>query len=118
MFNSIFDELIEGKYFTRNNRFQEFFKESFEESSSKSSVVFRTQVSIYDGAFLWIYLTANYFRSKNYIIDVILGYIKAFENIEIFKVKLRCEQVIAIVATHSVSCLSFIPSLKIESNAI
>ena len=25
MFNSIFDELIEGKYFTRNNRFQEFF---------------------------------------------------------------------------------------------
>ena len=32
MFNSIFDELIEGKYFTRSNRFQEssnvkYFKE-------------------------------------------------------------------------------------------
>ena len=95
MFNSIFDELIEEKYFTRNNRFQEFFnvkyfKETFEESSSKSSAVFRTKVSIYDGAFLWIYLTANCFRNKTYIIDVILGYIKAFENIEIFKVKLRC----------------------------
>ena len=25
MFNSIFDELIEGKYFTRSNRFQESF---------------------------------------------------------------------------------------------
>ena len=25
MFNSIFDELIEGKYFSRNSRFQESF---------------------------------------------------------------------------------------------
>ena len=25
MFNSIFDKLIEGKYFTRSNRFQESF---------------------------------------------------------------------------------------------
>ena len=39
---------------------------------------------IYDGAFLWIYWTAYYFRNESSIIDVQLGYIQAFENIEIF----------------------------------
>ena len=43
--------------------------------SSKSRGVFRTQVSIYDGAFLWTILTAYYFRDKISIIDVWLGYI-------------------------------------------
>ena len=59
MFNSIFDELKEVKYFTRNNRFQDSFHVkyfqriiTFEESSSKSSVVFRSQASIYDKTFL------------------------------------------------------------------
>ena len=62
---------------------------TFQEPSSKSSGVFRTQASIYDWAFLWIYLTTYYFRNKSFIIDVQLGYIDAFENIETFKVKLR-----------------------------
>ena len=34
-------------------------------------------------------LTANSFRNKSSIIDVQLGYIQAFKNIEIFKVKQR-----------------------------
>ena len=59
-------------------------------SSSKNGVVLRIQGSIYDRAPLWIYyLTTYYFRNKICIIDVQLGYIQAFENIEIFKVKLR-----------------------------
>ena len=96
MFNSIFDELKEVNYFTRNNRFQEPFHVkhfqrniTFEESSSKSSVVFRSQASIYDRTFLWIYLTAYYFRKKSSITDAQLGYMQTFKNIEIFKVKLR-----------------------------
>ena len=96
MFNSIFDELKEVKYFTRNNRFQDSFHVkyfqriiTFEESSSKSSVVFRSQASIYDKIFLWIYLTAYFFRNKSSIIDVQLGYMQTLENIEIFQVKLR-----------------------------
>ena len=59
MSNSISDELKELRYFTRNNRFQESLNakfnaknETFEESSSKNSIVFRTQWSIYDGGFL------------------------------------------------------------------
>ena len=97
MLNSIFDELKEVKYSTRNNRFQESFnvkcfkekkKKTFEESSTKSSATFRTQASIYDGSFLWIYLTAYYFRNKSSIIDDQLGYMQTFENIEIFKVRL------------------------------
>ena len=43
----------------------------------------------YDSGFLWIYLTAYYYRKKISIIDVQLGHVQAFENIEIFKVKLR-----------------------------
>ena len=61
-------------------------KEAFEESS-KSRGVFRTQASIYNGAFLWIYLTAYFFRNKSSIIDFWLGYIQAPENNEIFKEK-------------------------------
>ena len=94
MFNSIFDELIGLKYFTRNNKFQEpfnvkYFKEikRLKGLQVKAVSYFRTQVSIYDGAFLWIYLTAYYFPNKCFIIDVQLGYIKAAENIEISKVK-------------------------------
>ena len=61
-------------------------------SSSKNSVVLRIQRSIYDRAPLWIYcLTTYYFRNKICIIDVQLGYIQAFENNEIFKVKLGGE---------------------------
>ena len=43
--------------------------------SSKSRDVFIIQASIYDGASLWIYLTAYYLSNKNSIIDVWLGYI-------------------------------------------
>ena len=39
------------------------FKSLFEESS-KSRGVFRAQASIYHGAFMWINLTAHYFRNK------------------------------------------------------
>ena len=59
------------------------------ERSSKSRGVFRTQASIEDGAFLWIYWTAYFFRNISSIIDVRLSYILASENIETFKVKLR-----------------------------
>ena len=34
----------------------------------KSSGVFRTQASIYNAAFLWIYLTAYYFCNKSWVI--------------------------------------------------
>ena len=47
----------------------------FEMSSSKSRGVFRTWASIYNGVFLWTYLTAYYFCNKSSIIDVWLGYI-------------------------------------------
>ena len=40
----------------------------------KGRGVFRTQMSIYDGVFLWIYLTVYYFRNENTIIDAWLGY--------------------------------------------
>ena len=56
--------------------------------SSKTRGVFRTQVNIYDEAFLWIYLLAYYFGNKSFIIDIRLGYIQVSENIEIFKLKL------------------------------
>ena len=77
----MFDELKEVKYFKETNRFQEPYNVKYSEEikllkeSSKSRGVFRTQASIYDGAFLWIYLTAYYFRNKSSIIDVRLGYI-------------------------------------------
>ena len=45
------------------------------EESLKSRGVFRTHASIYDGAFLWIYLAALYFRNINSNIDLRLGYI-------------------------------------------
>ena len=53
------------------------FKEikTFEESSTKSRCVFRTQASIHDRAFLWIYVAAYNFHYKSSIIDVWLGYI-------------------------------------------
>ena len=53
--------------------------------SLKSRSVFGTQARIYDGAFLWIYLTVYYFLNKNSNIDVR----QVSENVEIFKVKLR-----------------------------
>ena len=37
--------------------------------------MFRTQASIYDGAFLWIYPTAYNFCNKTPFTDVPLGYI-------------------------------------------
>ena len=71
----MFDELKEVKYF-KENRLQEsydvkhFKKNKTFEESSKNRDVFRTQESIYDGALLWIYLMAYYFRNKSFIIDV------------------------------------------------
>ena len=42
-------------------------------SLQKVEAYFRTQVSIYDGAFLRIYLTAYYFSNESYIKDVPVG---------------------------------------------
>ena len=68
MFNSMFDELKEVKYFILGSRNIKYLKEI------KSRGVFRTQASVYEAAFLWIYLTAYYFCNKSSIIDVRLGY--------------------------------------------
>ena len=51
--------------------------------SSKRRGVFRTQASIYDGAFLRIYLAAYYFHNESFIIDVQLVYLQASENIHL-----------------------------------
>ena len=80
------------------------------EESSKSRDIFRTQASIYDGPFLWIYLTAYYFHNKGSIIDVQLGYAKVS-----FIYKSKPEQVIAIVTTRNVSCLTSIISETIRN---
>ena len=64
------------------NRFQEPYNEKYFLKKTFEGV-FRTQGSIFDGTFLWIYLTAYYFCNKVSTIDLRLGYI------EIFKVKLR-----------------------------
>ena len=53
--------------------------------SSKSKGVFRTQVSIYDSAFLWMHLAAYYFCNKIFIADVRLGCILASEKLEFSK---------------------------------
>ena len=75
----MFDELKEVKCYEEvagfNSHNVKCFKEIklFEESSKRGDV-FWTQVCIYSGAFLWIYLTAYYFRNKNSIIDNRPGY--------------------------------------------
>ena len=78
MFNSMFDvikkvkfqECYNVKYFKEIKRLQNLLIPC----SCKSRGVFRTQASIYDGALLWIYLTACYFCNKSSIIDVLLGH--------------------------------------------
>ena len=53
-----------------------YFKETeFAESSSENRGVFRTQASIYNGAFLWIDLTAYFVCNKSSILDVLLDYV-------------------------------------------
>ena len=69
----MFGELKELKYFKEITDFKNLIMQNTEKSktfeeSSKSRGVFRTQVSIYDGVSLWIYLTAYYFRNKSSII--------------------------------------------------
>ena len=84
----------------------------------KSRGVFRTQASINDGAFYWIYWTAYYLCNKSSIIEIWLNYMQASENIEIFKVKLSWSklswllqrviaQIIVIATTRSVSYFYF-----------
>ena len=63
MFNSMFDKLKEVKHFNEIANFKTYNVKFFKEikrlkESSKSRGVVRTQASTYDGAFLWIYLTA------------------------------------------------------------
>ena len=63
MFNELkevkhFKEIADFKNLILYNTLNKTFKDS-----SKSRSVFRTQTSIYDGAFSWIYLTAYYFRN-------------------------------------------------------
>ena len=50
---------------------------------------------MYDGAFLWIHLTAYYFCNKSSIIDVQLG-LRKYWN---FHSEAKLEQIIAIVTT-------------------
>ena len=60
-------------------------------------------MSIYDGAFLWIYLTAYYFRNISSIIHARLSYgLWKYWN---FQSEVKVEQIIAIVTTRSVSFL-------------
>ena len=80
------------------------------EESSKSRGVFRTQASIYGGAFLWIYLTAYYFCNKSSVIDVRLGYI-ALRKYWNFQSEGKAEQTIAICTTYSVFLLQFVQDL-------
>ena len=70
--------------------------------SSRSRGVFRTQASIYDGAFLWINLTDYYFCNKSSIIDVRLGLGKYWN----FQSEAKLEQIITIAATHGLFLLS------------
>ena len=65
----MFDELKKVKHFNeitnlRNLIVQNSLKNKTFKESSKCRGVFRTQASICDGAFLWIYLTAQYFYHK------------------------------------------------------
>ena len=115
MFNSIFDEVKEVRYFTRNNRFQEsfnakYFKEIKRLKSPQVKAVsyLESKRAYMAQFFVWIYLTAYYFRNKSYIIDVQLGYIQAFENIEIFKLKLRWSK-----SSRLLKCVAFLVSFEI-----
>ena len=67
----MFDELEKVKYFKELNKFQESLlwckileRNKTLKKFSKSRVVFRTQASIRDGAFLWIYLRLTIFAIK------------------------------------------------------
>ena len=71
----MFNELKQVKYFKEITNFKGLKKNKTFEKASKSRSVFKNQVSIYGGAFLWIDLTAYYFHNKSSIIDVQLGYI-------------------------------------------
>ena len=94
MFNCIFSELIERKYFTRNNRFQESFNVKYFKKIKRLKSLQVKAVSYLEPKRaslmkLFVNIVNCYFRNKNSIIKVKLGYIQVFENIEIFKVKLR-----------------------------
>ena len=53
MFNNVFDQLKEVKYFKENIRFQESYNvKYFKEINRLKRSVFRTQASIYDATFL------------------------------------------------------------------
>ena len=94
----------------RLNRFQGPYNEkSFKkikrfEESSKSRGVFRTHASIYDGAFMWMYLTALYFCSISSIIVPSTGLYIGLWKYWDFQSEVKVEQIIAIVTTHSVCC--------------
>ena len=77
----MFDELKEVKLFKKNHRFQECYNVKYLKeikrlkSLQKAEDAFRTQTCIYNGAFLWKYLTAYNFCYKNSIIDARMVYI-------------------------------------------
>ena len=85
-----------------------------EESSSKSSSVFRTLASIHLN-FLWISLTAYYFSNKSFVMDVWLGHIYRLLKILTFS-EAKVEQIIAIAKTRSVSCLIYFESYHFDKN--
>ena len=54
-----------------------YFKEitDFQSLQKAEAYLEPKRAGIYDGPFLWIYLTVCYFRNESSIIDVRLGYI-------------------------------------------
>ena len=78
----------------------------FGESSKRTP--FGTLANIYDGAFLWMYLTAYCFHNECSIIDVRQGYIKASGNIGIFKVKLRWRKSSRLIQRIAFSCYTMV----------
>ena len=117
----MFDELEEVKYFKELNKFQESLlwckileRNKTLKKFSKSRVVFRTQASIRDGAFLWIYLRLTIFAikapSQMLYIDL-----RKYWNLQS---QAKLEQIVAIVTTHNVFLLIFKSWPLIKQNKI
>ena len=60
---------------------------------------------MYDGAFLWIHLTAYYFCNKSSIEDARLGYKYLLKHWN-FQREAKMEQIIVVVTMHSVFFLT------------
>ena len=73
--------------------------------SPQKAGIFRTQASIYDGVFLWMYLMAHYFHKKLHhkcSTGLYIGPRKYWN----FKSENKVGQIIAVVTGRSVSCFN------------